>query len=167
MRIKLFIAAVMAVILATAGVTLASASSDSAATGDAQVISLFSTEDQFAVINVDQSAGTAPTLGDELVFRDTLHAGGRAVGTDAAVCTIVKAPTDVLTTQCVATFVLTDRGQITAQGLVSLPAADQTGFKFDLAVTGGTGDFEGASGRVTIEILNSDGDANVTFHLID
>ena len=169
MRITLVVVVLMAVTLATPGVTLASTSSGGSSTDHgAQIISLFSTQDALAFINVDQSPGTDATLGDELVVRDTVfdHAGGTEVGSDAAVCTVVKVAKDALTFQCVATYVLTDRGQIATQGIVELPAGDETGFTFDLAVTGGTGEFEGAGGHVTTEVVNNKGDANLTFHVV-
>jgi hypothetical protein len=171
MRFKLLTAALLAVALATAGARLASASSGGSSDDHgAQVISLFSTQDELALINVDQSPGSDATLGDELIVRDILfdHPGGTDVGSDASACTIVTVATDVLTFQCVATFVLTDRGQIAAQGIVALPAGeDETGFTFDFAVTSGTDDFQGAGGKVTTEVVNDKGDANVTFHLVE
>jgi hypothetical protein len=93
--------------------------------------------------------------------------GGNKVGSDAVVCTAVDVTTKAETDQCVATFSLADRGQITVQGLATLPAGDETGAKFDLAVTRGSGEFAGAGGELTVEILNAKGDAKLTFDLVD
>jgi hypothetical protein len=170
MRTKLLLAAVLAVILSTTAVTLASASGDrSSDDNDATVIRLFSTQDKFTFLDLDQSGGTAPTMGDQAVFTDVLfdHSGGSKVGTDAVVCTVMTVTASAETDQCSATFSLTDRGQITVQGLVTLPSGDETGAKFVLPVTGGSDEFEGVGGQVTIEILNANGDSNLTFHLVD
>jgi hypothetical protein len=170
MRIKLLLAAIAAVILSITAVTLAPASGESSSVNsDATVITLFSTQDQFAFLDLDHSGGTTATLGDEVVFTDKLfnREGGNNVGTDAVVCTAVRVTTSAETDQCVATFSLADRGQITVQGLVTLATGNETGAKFDLPVTGGSGEFEGARGQVTVEILNADGDATLTFHLVD
>jgi hypothetical protein len=169
MRTKLLLAAVLAVILSTTAVTLASASGDRSSDDDATVITLFSTQDKFTFLDLDQSGGTAPTMGDQAVFTDVLfdRSGGNKVGTDAAVCTVMTVTASAETDQCSATFSLTNRGQITVQGLVTLPSGDETGSKFVLPVTGGSDEFEGAGGQLTIEILNAKGDANLTFHLLD
>jgi hypothetical protein len=170
MRIKLLIAAAVAVILSATAVTVASAGGDASSDdNNAAVITLFSTQEEFTFIDVDKSGGMTPTIGDEVVFTDLLwdHSGGHQVGTDAVACTAMKVTSSAETDQCVATFSLTDRGQITVQGLVVLPPGDETGAKFDLAVTGGTGEFADADGQLTVEILNSKGDANLTFDLGD
>jgi hypothetical protein len=173
MRTKLLlmaVVAVVAVILSATAVTLASASGDrSSDDNNATVITLFSTQDKFTFLDLDQSGTTAPTMGDQAVFTDVLfdHNGGSEVGTDAVVCTVMKVTASAETDQCSATFSLTDRGQITVQGLVTLPSGDETGSKFVLPVTGGSDEFEAASGQVTIDIINARGDANLAFHLLD
>jgi hypothetical protein len=169
MRIKLFVAAALAVILSTAAVTLASASGETSSDDDATVITLFSTQDEFTFLDLDRSGGTTATMGDQVVFTDVLfdRQGGKEVGTDGVACTVVAVTASAETDQCVATFSLTGRGQITVQGLVTLPAGDETGAKFDLPVTGGSGEFEGTGGQLTVEILNAQGDSNLRFHLVD
>jgi hypothetical protein len=169
MRIKITLAATLAVLFAVAGVTLAAADSSRSGDGHAQVIKVFSVTAQFAFIDTDKS-GADPTLGDEFVFSDDLfdRKGGTKLGTDGVVCTIVRlqpatAPTEA-SLQCQATISLAG-GQITVQGLFTTPTADNS-FPppFDLAVTGGTGDFEGASGHITVEELNET-DSNLTVFL--
>ncbi|HJW79590.1 MAG TPA: allene oxide cyclase family protein [Beijerinckiaceae bacterium] len=170
MRIKLLLAAMVAVALSTTAVTLASASGGSSSNdNDATVVTLFSTQDKSTFLDLDGSGMTAPTMGDQVVFTDVLfdHSGGREVGSDAVVCTVMKVTASAETDQCSATFSLTERGQIVVQGLVTLPSGDETGSKFVLPVTGGSDEFEGVGGQLTVEIINSKGDSNLTFHLLD
>jgi hypothetical protein len=178
MRTKLAIAAVLAVVFAVAGVTIASADSKGSRHDDdhARVIKLFSrTADEARAQFVDvpplqHSDTDPPTLGDHFVFSDDLfdHEGGTKVGIDGAVCTVVRldplsGPTEAVL-QCQATISLAD-GQITVQGLFTTPLSG-VAEPFDLAVTGGTGAYEGAEGHLTVEEL-SDTDANLTVVLTD
>jgi hypothetical protein len=91
-----------------------------------------------------------PSLGDELVFSETLFKHGREVGTSGAVCTVVQAvaPYDVLTYHCVGTLSLRG-GQITLQGLIEVQGEDDPG-PFVVAITGGTGKYSGASGTAVV-----------------
>jgi hypothetical protein len=91
-----------------------------------------------------------PSLGDELVFSETLYRRGHEVGTGGVVCTITQAvaPYDVLTFHCVGTLSL-ERGQITLQGLIEVQGEDDPG-PFTVAITGGTGAFRGAGGEAVI-----------------
>jgi hypothetical protein len=172
MRTKFLIATVLAAVFAAAGVTFASADSHSAGDDGAQSIELFAVTDQFAFIDADGSGETAPTVGDQFVFSDNLfdHKGGTKVGTDGVSCTFVHVapaatPTEG-TLQCVATVSLAG-GQITIQGIFTTPLAEnELPPPFELAVTGGTGEYEGAEGHVTVEELN-DTDANLTVVLED
>ena len=92
---------------------------------------------------------TGPSLGDQLVFSETLFKGHRDVGQSGGVCSITHAvpPYDVLTLQCVVTLSL-QRGQITLQGLIEVQGEDDPG-PFRLAITGGTGQYRGAGGEAT------------------
>jgi hypothetical protein len=92
---------------------------------------------------------TGPSLGDELVFSETLFKGRRDVGMSGGVCSLTHAvpPYDVVTLQCVVTLSL-GRGQITLQGLIEVQGEDDPG-PFELAITGGTGKFRGAGGEAT------------------
>jgi hypothetical protein len=91
-----------------------------------------------------------PSLGDELVFSETLRRRGHEVGTSGGVCTVteVVAPYDVLTFQCLATLSLR-KGQITLQGLVEVQGEDDPG-PFTVAITGGTGAYRAAGGHARI-----------------
>jgi hypothetical protein len=90
-----------------------------------------------------------PKVGDSFSFADDLfrEKGGQKVGRDGVSCTVVRAgnPMDI---QCVGTFVLSG-GQITAQVLMTVPLDEQAALPdFDASVTGGTGDYRGASGEI-------------------
>jgi hypothetical protein len=88
------------------------------------------------------------SLGDQLVFSDTVYRHGREAGTDGVVCSItaVAPPYGASTYQCVGTIRLRD-GQITAQGLNQFQGEGDPG-PFRLAITGGTGAYSGASGEL-------------------
>ena len=166
MRIKLTIAAVVAVLLAIAGVSLASADSGGSSGHDGgRVIKLLAVVDQETFINVPPD-GTTLGLGARSVFSDTLHdrGSGDRVGVGGGVCTITQVGETEATGQCVATLSLSE-GQITVQGLATFPLAEGAlPPPLDVAITGGTGDYEGAEGYVTVEELN-DTETNLTVHL--
>ena len=108
--------------------------------------------------------GSPPiSLGDREVFSSVLSGDKR--GTDGGVCTVVNvidgpALTGVYSCNVTARFA---DGQITGQALV-LSTAGANPARFDIAVTGGTGAYEGASGHVAVETLGP-GRANLTFVL--
>jgi hypothetical protein len=104
-------------------------------------------DDQTNFIDV---APTGPSVGDRLVFSETLFKRGHEVGMSGVDCVIVEAtpPYDVVTFQCVATLSLR-RGQITLQGLIEVQGEADPG-PFTVAITGGTGAFRGASGEARI-----------------
>jgi hypothetical protein len=86
------------------------------------------------------------SLGDELVFSETLTRRGRDVGEDGGTCTVTDITGyDSFMANCVVTFALR-RGQITAQGLIAFE--EETIPDATLAITGGTGAYRGASGEV-------------------
>ncbi|MFD4374423.1 hypothetical protein [Streptomyces sp. NPDC058486] len=113
-----------------------------------------------------EETGQAPEVGDSFAFADDLFRtkGGEAAGRDGVSCTVVRAgnPADL---QCVGTFVLNGGpgGQIAAQTLFSADPADDTPAAFDIAVTGGTGDFKDVRGWIR---STPDGEyAKLEFHL--
>ncbi|MBT2438891.1 hypothetical protein J7E93_01860 [Streptomyces sp. ISL-36] len=108
-----------------------------------------------------------PAVGDGFSFTEDIYRtkGGEKVGRDGITCTVVRAgnPSDLL---CVGTFVLSGdpRGQLTAQALVAFDPSDEQPAPFDVALTGGTGDFEAARGTVH---STPDGDyQRLDFHVI-
>ena len=174
MRTKFTIAAVLAVIFAAAGVTLAAADSNgSGDDGSPRVITLFAFNDPDRSTSVDvDPTGATPTLGDRFVFSGDLfdRKGGTELGITAVDCVFVRfdpidSPTEA-TLQCVATISL-EGGQITVQGVFTTPTAEgELPPPFDLPVTGGTGEYEGAEGHITVEEL-SDTEENITVTLED
>lgn len=91
-----------------------------------------------------------PSLGDMLVFSESLAEHRRNVGTSGVVCTVTETvpPYTVSTYHCVGTLSLR-RGQIALQGLIEIQGDDDMG-PFTVAITGGTGAFRGASGQAVV-----------------
>ncbi|WP_405857184.1 dirigent protein [Streptomyces sp. NBC_00090] len=113
----------------------------------------------------DESA-PAPVVGESFAFADDLFRtkGGDKVGRDGVSCTVVRAgnPSDL---QCVGTFALTGGpgGQLAGQTLLSVDPSDDQPAAFDIAVTGGTGDFKDVRGYIR---STPDGDySRMEFHL--
>jgi hypothetical protein len=124
----------------------------------------FTTEtSQFAAIDIG-APGPALGQGDQIVSADTVLEQGTVVGTDEVVCTVVKATPESLTCQWVMTLDLPD-GQLTLQGMADGPTGQPTEpLAFSLAVTGGTGEFRGASGYADI-VDNPGGTEQITVRL--
>jgi hypothetical protein len=169
MRKKLVLSAMLALLLAVASVSLASATSDDGHgdNGDhARVINLTATTVQQADIDLGK---TGLSLGDRFVFSDDVS--GDEVGTDGGDCVVVRLdPKDAteanlkaVTQQCVVTLSLPE-GQITGQGLVTFTNTP-TQPSFTVAITGGTGEFNTAHGEVQVTEL-SDTVAKLTVKLI-
>jgi Allene oxide cyclase barrel like domain len=157
MRTRLGIVAAVAAALALY------AAGPAAADGDSEVIKLFAVTVQSAELDLGDEG---PSVGDRYVFADDVYdrKGGDQVGTNGGECTIVRVDAEAATAtaNCLVTFSLDDRGQLTIQGLVDFSVdADPT---FTLPVTGGSGDFAGAAGEVEVEEL-SETEANLTFTL--
>ena len=89
---------------------------------------------------------TGISLGDQIVFSDTLTRRGREVGEDGGTCTVTNVTGyNTAMANCVVTLALR-RGQITIQGLISIE--DETTPDATLAITSGTGAYRGASGEL-------------------
>jgi len=151
---------------ASAGVALgagalASAPSDARSQrGDVFKVTQVTSQHKFLVAD----PGSPPiSLGDREVFSSVLSGARR--GTDGGVCTVVNVidgPGLTGVYHCTVTAQFAD-GQITGQALV-LSTAGANPARFNIAVTGGTGAYEGASGHVAVETLGP-GRANLTFVL--
>ncbi|MFF8278661.1 hypothetical protein ACF05T_21505 [Streptomyces lateritius] len=93
-----------------------------------------------------------PEVGDSFSFAGDLYRakGGEKVGRDGVTCTVVRAGQAGGDLHCVGTFVLTGEpaGQLTGQALVPFDPSDEQPASFDVAITGGTGDFKDARGVV-------------------
>jgi len=97
------------------------------------------------------------SLGDEFVFSSELTQDDTPVGHTGVVCTITSV--EMAESQCVGIAWLDDSGQITVQGLI----ADEPEV-FELAITGGTGAYEGAGGTLEVQTL-SETEELLTFNL--
>jgi Allene oxide cyclase barrel like domain len=107
--------------------------------------------------------GPIPSLGDELIFSETLFKRGREVGVSAVDCTVKQSvpPYDVAIFHCVATLKLFKKGQITLQGLIEVQGEDDPG-PFKVAITGGTGKFRCACGEAIVRQTSEPGVEPVT-----
>ena len=115
--------------------------------GGKQTLRLVATELQFEYVDV---GATGPSLGDQLVFSESLEQRGRDVGMSGVVCTTthIVAPYGVTSFHCLGTLSLR-RGQITLQGLIEVQGEDDPG-PFEVAITGGTGAYRGAGGEAVV-----------------
>ncbi len=95
-----------------------------------------------------------PSIGDTFTLTDRLFHRGSRVGRDAISCEVVQASKRKFRLHCFATLSLRRRGDITAQGLVTFKRGHHS--LPDLAITGGTGQYGGASGF--IEVLDTRGE---------
>lgn len=136
--------------LAVAGAVAVSAtdSSGQAATGTTLELQLPAKEAKVTLIDlppVTTKARPSESPGDRVVMSGPLvDAAGKRLGWHYNEATVVKGRSPKTTEQSVTTFVL-GAGQITAHGVF-----DQTGAAESLAVTGGTGAYQGASGEIAI-----------------
>lgn len=102
-----------------------------------------------------------PSLGDEIVFSAKLLQGGHQVGHQGAVCTTVSLKRQEA--QCVATYFFRG-GRITAQALIRLGSPAP----YLVAITGGTGQYEGAEGQIHVRPATHTNPKGVlTFNLED
>lgn len=99
------------------------------------------------------------SLGDQFIFHDVLRQRGQRVGHDGGVCTTTSV--ELNQAQCLVTAWLPE-GQITIQGLITETGEPPQRFVF--AVTGGTGQYQGASGEVHV-IQKSETLARIIVHL--
>ncbi|MFI8999849.1 dirigent protein [Streptomyces sp. NPDC053541] len=159
--------AVAAVTLATAAPLPASATTPGsvpADNGDGFEFTLYAKEVPGPA--ADES-GPPPEVGDTFTFADDLFKtkGGDKVGRDGVICAVVRSAGEQSDANCVGTFVLNGGpgGQLTAQALTTFDVSDQEPAAFDLAVTGGTGDFKNAHGYIRV---SPDGDhERMEFHI--
>ncbi|MGW0736241.1 hypothetical protein [Streptomyces sp. NPDC002851] len=99
----------------------------------------------------EQEEGQAPRVGDTFAIAEDVYRtkGGDRVGRGGVTCTVVRAgnPSDM---HCVGTYALTGEpgGQITGQTLLSVKLTEEEQEPFDIAITGGTGDFKDARGSI-------------------
>jgi hypothetical protein len=104
---------------------------------------------------VDADGDGAPSLGDYPVFHDILLRDGEEVGDEGGTCPIVDVEQGLI--HCTGTMRLPD-GQLTFQGLTTTAPTKQ------LAITGGTGRYQGMGGEATLVELG-DGTGTLTVRL--
>jgi len=90
-----------------------------------------------------------PSVGDTFTFSDNVFHRGQRVGRDDGNCHVTRRGPGSLAFQCAVTVTLRGRGQITLQGLFAFRRG-RPGNATDLAITGGTGGYNGASGTATL-----------------
>ncbi len=136
---KTLIAAGIAVVALVAAI----ATNASGQTGP-QTRQFIQTEQQFGFVDAPPKGGLSkpPSVGDVYVIGGKLTENGNAAGSTDIVCTVTR-PGKKGASQCSGTVVLTD-GAITLSG-VSHTATNSDSY----AVTGGTGDYTGATGVIT------------------
>lgn len=153
----------LGVCLAASVALTASSPAFAAPTRDDETFTLYAKE----VASEDdegESEQQAPEIGDSFAFADDLYdsKGGGKVGRDGVTCTVVRVadPGDLL---CVGTFVL-EGGHIAGQAVLPLDESEQQP-TFDIAITGGTGDYEEVRGYIH---STDDGDyQKLEFHVRD
>jgi hypothetical protein len=147
MRKTLKRGALAALLLAAAGVTVASASAsrDDNDHGRVQVLQVTRTTGNDVILDLDHSATSAhpapDSVGDEDVFTADFYVGDEKVGFDGGVCKLVRLPAVY---HCIATNSFA-KGDLTVQFLADYTQTAPGHF----AITGGTGAYRGASGEVT------------------
>ncbi|MFE5911834.1 hypothetical protein ACFQ6B_22525 [Streptomyces wedmorensis] len=112
-------------------------------------------------------SGPPPKVGDVFTVADDLYKtkGGDKVGRDGVTCAVVRVSGTQADVNCVGTFVLNGGpgGQLTAQALVTFDISAEAPAAYDVAITGGTGDFKDARGYVR---TTPDGDyERMEFHI--
>lgn len=128
------------------GITASASSSGSSKhNGKVHVLKVHSNGTNDTVIDADHSATPdkpAPdSVGDQIAFNGRFFAGGKQVGREGGVCTLVELPSIY---QCNATDWF-NKGQLTVQFIGDFSSSEPGHF----AITGGTGAYGGASGEVT------------------
>jgi hypothetical protein len=151
------LSAAIAVAALVAGVAIPAAGSSGQA-GQDRTFRVTATVTEISQIDL---GAPGPSLGDEIVFSGPLLRGGNQVGHQGAVCTTVGLQRHEA--QCIATYSF-GGGQITAQALVILGSAAP----YDVAITGGTGNYEGAEGEIHVRPATpTNPNGILTFHLQD
>ena len=100
--------------------------------------------------------------GDRYLFRSILRDAGEApVGQMFVDCTVQFAKED----SCSHVYDLEGRGTITALGMIPVSQL-KPGGTWQLAITGGTGEFEDVGGSTTVQIVDDSGNSQHSLHLL-
>lgn len=139
---KFLIITASAVALFLAFGSMVAASAGTSATGS-QTIRLVARQVSATLVPVPGQTGHQLVPGDQLVFTDSLTRNSASYGHNAIHCVIVVAADAV----CTGAFTLPG-GQLTIAGDVG--SINSHGSK-TVAVTGGTGQYQGARGQLTVQ----------------
>ena len=155
MRRTILTSAACALLLVLGGVAVAGAAPTAASGGGAKarVLRFDVRFSPFPLVDVDHD--DALSLGDYVVFHDVLLSDGQEVGDEGGTCPIVDVAQGLI--HCAGTVRLPG-GQITFQGLTTTAPTKQ------LAVTGGTGRYQGVGGEATL-VENPDQTGTLTLRL--
>jgi hypothetical protein len=166
MRWTLVLSAVLALLVAATGISLAASSSpradgqhgDRGHDGRFHVLKVERNAGKDVVLDLDHSGSDALTIGDEIVSTAEFFIGNREVGKDGVVCTKVR---DENWFQCVATNSFAE-GDLTVQFLADFDSPEAGHF----AITGGTRRYFGATGEVTFVDNPDPARDEVTFRFV-
>jgi hypothetical protein len=158
MRKKFILGAMLALLLAVAGVPLAFAGGGSDDDDDLRILEL--TTRMLQEVAVD-SPPAGDSVGDRFVGSEAVFRNDERVGTSGFDCVVVlfrpgpdpAGEPEAITVQCVATLSLRE-GQITGQGLVDFTGPGPLTF----AITGGTGAYRTAHGELELTEESSEVD---------
>ena len=139
-KFPIITASAVALFLAFGSMFAASAGTSAAAS---QTIRLVARQASATLVPVPGQTGHQLVPGDQLVFTDSLTRNGASYGHDAIHCVIVVAADAI----CAGAFTLPG-GQLTIAGDVG--SVNSHGLKA-VAVTGGTGQYQGARGQLTVK----------------
>lgn len=153
MERKVKLGAALATAVAVAAATSAVALSDGGRSS--QVLRFQSVLVEETPIDVGPAG---PSQGDQLVQFHRLMKKGKQVGSDSAVCTLVRVTAAALTNQCRVVFRV-PRGQITGQAMTRFTEDTEA---IVGAITGGTGNYRRAHGTATIRLA----DGRVTLRIL-
>jgi hypothetical protein len=146
MRRTILTSTTLALLLLLGGVAVAGAAPTAApAHAKAKTLRFDVRFSPFHLVDVGGDGG--PSLGDYVVFHDILLRDGEEVGDEGGTCPIVDVEQGLI--HCSGTVRLPD-GQLTFQGLTTTAPTKL------LAITGGTGCFQGAGGEATLVEFGDD-----------
>lgn len=158
MRRKLSLVAVLALVIAVAGASLAFAGDSG--DGDATVVKLVAKTIKNTELDLgDKGFGQ----GDQFVETDDLYLDGKKVGTLEIVATATRVEESGVTFQAAVTASL-PKGDVTHQGIFTAGPSSAPE-PFFLAITGGTGDYRTADGETEVTIV-SDTEARLEVKLV-
>ena len=154
MRRLPFLSGALALLLLLGGVAIAGAAPKAKPADDKARTLRFDV--QFSPFHlVDVGGDGEPSLGDYVVFHDLLLTNGKQVGDEGGTCPLVDVEQGLI--HCTGTIRLPG-GQLTFQGLTTTDPTKQ------IAITGGTGRYQGAGCEATL-VENPDQTGTLTIRL--